>query len=91
MTGEQRHNNLGKEAKQLLALIADRHVMERQQKAQTVWHGIALQDANVRCQSSAPTEPVEAAVAAFRLHSSDLLQVKMLSLHDACRLPVVFN
>lgn len=74
MTGEQRHNNPGKEAKQLLALIADRHVMARQQKAQTVWHGIALQDANVRCQSSAPTEPVEAAVAAFRLHSSDLLQ-----------------
>ncbi|KAA6417845.1 MAG: lipase class 3 family [Trebouxia sp. A1-2] len=48
--------------------------MERQQKAQTVWHGVALQDGSVACQSLAATEAVEAAVAAFKVHSSDLLQ-----------------
>ena len=84
MTGEQRNSNLGKEANQLLAPIAGHHSLERQQKAQTVWHGIELKDGSVTCQSSAPTEAVEAAVAAFRVHSSDLLQVTFLSLHDAC-------
>ncbi|DBA84198.1 TPA: hypothetical protein ACH3X2_006266 [Trebouxia sp. C0005] len=74
MTGEQRNNNLGKEAKQSLAPTAGRHAMERQQKAQTVWHGVALQDGSVACQSLAATEAVEAAVAAFKVHSSDLLQ-----------------
>ena len=84
MTGEQRNNNLGKEAKQSLAPTAGRHAMERQQKAQTVWHGVALQDGSVACQSLAATEAVEAAVAAFKVHSSDLLQVTFLSPHDAC-------
>ena len=83
MTQEQRSNNLGKEAKQLLAPIAGRHIMERQQKAQTVWHGITLQDGSVTCQSSVPTRAVEAAVVAFKVHSPDLLQVTFLSPHDA--------
>ncbi|DBA88587.1 TPA: hypothetical protein ACH3X1_004236 [Trebouxia sp. C0004] len=74
MTGKQRHTNLAKEAKQLLAPRARHRALERQQKAQIVWHGIALQDGSFTCQSSAPTGAVEAAVAAFKVHSSDLLQ-----------------
>ncbi len=91
MTGEQRNSTLGKEAKQLLAPTFGHHAMERQQKAQTVWHGITLQDGSITCQSSAHTGAVEAAVAAFKVQSSELLQVTFLSLHNACRLPLVLE
>ncbi len=91
MTGEQRNSTLGKEAKQLLAPTAGHHTMERQQKAQNVWHGITLQDGSITCQSSAPTGAVEAAIAAFKVQSSELLQVTFLSGHNACCLPLVLE
>lgn len=79
---ENSSNTSGKEVKQLLVPHTSQDALGRsvQQVSRSVWHGIELEEGSLPQQTRASADTVNAAVAAFKVHNSDLLQVRTLPL-----------
>lgn len=79
---ENTSNTSGTEVKQLLVPHTSQDALSRsvQQVSHSVWHGIELEEGSLPHQKKASAETVSAAVAAFKVHNSDLLQVRTLPL-----------